>query len=99
MTAHLNEDCVENCFAQLRSLCGSNTSPDAVEAHSRLRILLMAPSTLVAASSGRPVEVEASIEFISTGQRQRPDAFVMCLMVLTCRLVCFCITLYDSELP
>ena len=76
MTAHLNEDCVENCFSQLRSLCGSNTSPDAVEAHSRLRILLMAPSTLVAASSGRPVEVEASIEFISTGQRQRPDAFV-----------------------
>ena len=56
--------------------CAAYAARTRVEAHSRLRILLMALSTLVAASSGRPVEVEASTEFISTGQWQRPDAFV-----------------------
>ncbi|KAF0296060.1 Transposable element P transposase [Amphibalanus amphitrite] len=75
-TAHLNQDCVENCFAQLRSLCGSNTSPDAVEAHARLKILLMAPSTLVAASSGRPVELEPSSSFLSTGHPLPRDDYV-----------------------
>ena len=78
MIAHLNQeqDCLENCFSQLRGLCGSNTHPDAVEARARLRILLMAPSTLVAANSGRSVELEANTSSVSTGQRLTKDGYI-----------------------
>ncbi|KAF0314365.1 Transposable element P transposase [Amphibalanus amphitrite] len=31
LTARLNQDCLENTFSQLRSMCGPNTHPDAVE--------------------------------------------------------------------
>ena len=75
MTAKLNQDCVENAFSQLRGMCGQNTTPDAVEARSRIRIMLMAPSPLVAArSSGRAVRLERDSAFVSTGQRlDMPD--------------------------
>ena len=43
MTSHVIQDCVENAFSQMRSMCGSNTTPDAVEPRVRLRIMLMAP--------------------------------------------------------
>ena len=49
-------------------------TPDAVEARSRLRIMLMAPSPLVATSSnGRAVRLEADTALFSTGQRLEPD--------------------------
>ena len=67
MSAHLNLDCMENLFSQLRHLCGDNTNPDVVEARARLRILLMAPSTLAAVSGGRAVELDAGTSFLSTG--------------------------------
>lgn len=67
MTARLNQDCLENTFSQMRSMCGPNTHPDAVEARQRLRILLMAPSSLSAVSCPeRAVEVEHSTDFLST---------------------------------
>ena len=67
MTSHLNQDCLENVFSQLRGMGGQNQHPDAVETRSRLRILLMAPSPLVAASSsGRAVQLEANGEFLTT---------------------------------
>ena len=68
MTSHLNQDCLENLFSQLRGMCGANTTPDAVEARARLRILLIARSPLQAASKGRAVELEEDSNFISTGQ-------------------------------
>ena len=75
MTSHTNQDCVENTFSQLRSMCGANTTPDAVEGRVRLRILLMAPSPLAAVRSrGRPVEVEDATNFLSTcAEPHRPD--------------------------
>ena len=76
LTAHLNQDCVENCFSQFRELGGANTRPNAVEARARLRVLLMARSTLAAANSGRPVELESSTDYLSTGQQLQPDAYV-----------------------
>ncbi|KAF0309795.1 Transposable element P transposase [Amphibalanus amphitrite] len=74
MSARLNQDCLENTFSQLRGMCGQNVTPDAVEARSRLRIMLMAPSPLVAtSSSGRAVRLEPDTAFVSTGQRLEPD--------------------------
>ena len=70
MTSHVNQDCLENTFSQLRGMCGPNTVPDAVEARCRLRILLMAPSPLVAVDGrGRAVRLEPDTDYISTGQR------------------------------
>ena len=67
MKTHLNQDCLENVFSQLRGMGGQNQHPDAVEARARLRILLMAPSPLVAAnSSGRAVRLEAEEAFLTT---------------------------------
>ena len=67
MTSQLSQDCLENVFSQLRGMGGQNQHPDAVETRSRLRILLMAPSPLVAASSsGRAVQLEANGEFLTT---------------------------------
>ncbi|KAF0304011.1 Transposable element P transposase [Amphibalanus amphitrite] len=73
MTSHVNQDCVENAFSQMRSMCGSNTTPDAVEARVRLRIMLMAPSPLAAVRSrGCPVEVEPQTDFLTTGAQPLP---------------------------
>ncbi|XP_043196219.1 uncharacterized protein LOC122367299 [Amphibalanus amphitrite] len=67
MTSHVNQDCVENAFSQLRGMCGRNTTPDAVEARIRLRIMLMAPSPLAAVQSrSLPVQVEGDTDFLST---------------------------------
>ena len=75
MTSHLNQDCVENAFSQLRSMCGSNTTPDAVEARVRIRIMLMAPSPLAAVQSrGRPVRLEEDTDFVTTcAEPLQPD--------------------------
>ena len=75
MTSRLNKDCLENTFSQLRGMCGQNATPDAVEVRSRLRIMLMAPSPLVATkSSGRAVLLEPDSAFMSTGHRLKmPD--------------------------
>ena len=75
MTSHLNQDCVENAFSQLRGMCGPNTTPDAVEARVRLRIMLMAPSPLAAVQSrSLPVQVEGDADFLSTcAQPLTPD--------------------------
>ncbi|KAF0288011.1 Transposable element P transposase [Amphibalanus amphitrite] len=63
----LNQDCLENTFSQLRSMCSPNTHPDAVEVRQRLRILLMALSALRAVPCPkRAVEVEAGPDFLST---------------------------------
>ncbi|KAF0289256.1 Transposable element P transposase [Amphibalanus amphitrite] len=67
MTSHVNQDCLENVFSQLRGMGGQNQHPDAVETRSRLRILLMAPSPLVAVSSrARAVQLEADEAFLTT---------------------------------
>ena len=78
MTSHLNQDSLENLFSQLRAMCGSNTSPNAVDARARLRILLMAPSPLEAVNRGRPVELEANSSYLSTGQQleTEPSSYV-----------------------
>ena len=63
MTCRVNQDCLENTFSQLRGMGGQNQCPDAVEARYRLRIMLMAPSPLVAARSrGRAVQLECDSE-------------------------------------
>ena len=68
MTSRLNQDCLENTFSQLRSMCGPSTHPDAVEVRQRLRILLIAPSSVSAISCPeRTVAVEQSADFLSTG--------------------------------
>ena len=74
MTSRLNQDCLENLFSQLRAMCGANTTPNAVEARARLRILLMAPSPLAAVSRSRPVELEADCSYLSTGQQLEAEA-------------------------
>lgn len=67
LTSNLNQDCSENAFSQLRGMAGQNQRPNAVETRSRLRILLMAPSPLVAASCrGRAVQLETHEEFLTT---------------------------------
>ena len=74
MTSRVNQDCLENTFSQLRGMCGQNQMPDAVETRSRLRIMLMAPSPLVATSgSGRAVRLETDTAYVSTGQRLQSD--------------------------
>ena len=75
MTSHVNQDCIENAFSQLRSMGGSRTTLDAVEARVRLRIMLMAPSPLVAVQSrGRPVQLEEDSDFLSTcAEPLQPD--------------------------
>ena len=75
MTARLNQDCVENLFSQIRSMGGANQMPDAAEFRARLRMLLMAPAPLVAASSrGCAVQLEDDPEFLTTGQLQCDDS-------------------------
>ena len=76
MTSHLNQDCLENTFSQLRGMCGANTTPDAVEARVRLRILLMAPSPLQAVNSGRAVQLETDADFLSTGQQLQQPSYL-----------------------
>ena len=75
MTTHVNQDCIENAFSQLRGMCGSNNTPDAVEARVRIRIMLMAPSPLAAVQSrGRPVQLEEDADFLSTcAEPLQPD--------------------------
>ena len=53
LTSRLNQDCVENVFSQLGGMYGANQTPDSAEARARLQILLIAPASLVAASSSR----------------------------------------------
>ena len=78
MTARLNQDLVENCFSQLRAMCGANTHPDAVEAQTRLRMLLMAPRPIVAAGSRRasmPVAMEptdSGPQYLTAGPANAP---------------------------
>ncbi|KAF0288468.1 Transposable element P transposase [Amphibalanus amphitrite] len=75
-TSHLNQDCVENCFSQLRSMGGANNAPNAVEIRSRLKVLLMAPSPMVAVrTDGRAVlQLESDTGFVSTGRvLKQPD--------------------------
>ena len=50
-TARLNQDLVENCFSQMRAMGGANPHPNAVEAQTRLRFLMMAPQPIIAAGS------------------------------------------------
>ena len=75
LTSHLNQDCLENCFSQLRSMGGANTTPNAVEVRARLRVLLMAPAPMVAVSTkGRAVlQLERDTGFVSTGRALKPD--------------------------
>ncbi|KAF0309274.1 Transposable element P transposase [Amphibalanus amphitrite] len=68
LTSHLNQDCLENCFSQIRSLGGANTTPNAVEVRSRLKVLLMAPAPQVAASSGRAVLQLEPSDLMSTSR-------------------------------
>ena len=67
ITSRLNQDCLENVFSQLREQPGGqNQHPDAVETRSRLRILLMSPSPLVAMDSrSRAVQLEADEAFLT----------------------------------
>ena len=63
LTSRVNQDCLENTFSQLRGMGGQNQCPDAVEVRHRLRIMLMAPSPLVAANSrGLAVQLERDCE-------------------------------------
>ena len=66
MTSHLNQDCVENLFSQVRGMSGANQMPDAADFTARLRMLLMAPAPLVAARCS--VQLEGDAEFVTTGQ-------------------------------
>ena len=52
MTAHLNQDLVDNFFSQIRAICGANCNPTAVKAQTRMRrMLLVAAQALTATST------------------------------------------------
>lgn len=67
LAVKLCQDCLENAFSQIRGMGGQNQHPDAVEVRCRLRFLLMAASTLIAADSrGRAVQMEEDQQFLTT---------------------------------
>jgi len=68
MTSHLNQDCVENLFSQIRALGGSNSHPTSVDFIHRLKKLI------VGRASDLVVET-ASVEMAKSQCSDNPPEF------------------------